>query len=59
MVFEVFKEVKDEIEVKGMYAVDEGMPIDVEVKMRGELEGTDKIKVEMGCSIGSSRHEGI
>ena len=59
MVFEVFEEVEDEIKVEGMYAMDEGKSIDVEVEMQGELKGTDKIKVKMGCSTGLSGHKGI
>ena len=55
----MFEEVEDEIKVDGMYAMDEGESIDVEVEMQGELKGTDKIKVKMGCSTGLSRHKGI
>ena len=59
MVFKVFEEVEDKIKVEGMYVMDEGMLIHVEVKMQGELEGADEIEVKMGCSAGSSGHEGI
>jgi hypothetical protein len=35
----MFEEFEDEIEVEGMYAVDEGMPKEFEVECRGEIEG--------------------
>jgi hypothetical protein len=34
---DLFEESEDEVE--GMYAVDEGMPIEFEVESRGEIEG--------------------
>jgi hypothetical protein len=45
----MFKEFEDEIEVKGLYAVDEGMPIEFKVKGLVEIEaGMDEIEVKMG-----------
>jgi hypothetical protein len=55
----MFEEFKDEIEVEGLYAVDEGMLIEFEVEGRGEIEGAmDGIEVKIGWATKSGKCEG-
>jgi hypothetical protein len=55
----MFEEFEVEIEVEGIYAMDEGMPIEFEVEGQGEIEGAmDEIEVEMGWATGSGGCDG-
>jgi hypothetical protein len=55
----MFKEFEDLIKVKGLYAVDERMPIEFEVEGRGEIEADmDETEVEMGWATGLGECDG-
>jgi hypothetical protein len=54
-----FEESEDEIEDEGIYAVDEGMPIEFEVEGRAGIEaGMDGIEVEIGWATRSGECDG-